>query len=70
MNKEKNFLNQIYNGRVEEITNQIGKKWRREREKVKKEEWENKKLSFYTQESYLQGFIDGVNLIINCKDKK
>lgn len=69
MDKKENFLDKLYNQRVEEITSQIEKKWREEKSKINQEEQESKKISYYTQESYIQGFIDGVNLMINCMNK-
>ena len=66
MEKNEKMLNEIYNLKVEKITTKIEKNWRREKERIESKEIENKKIGYFTQESYKQGFIDGVNLMINC----
>lgn len=71
MDQSQDFLNKIYNCIVEELTNQINKKWKEQKQEIKTTEEEiSRKISLYTEESYKQGFKDGMNLILNIFEKK
>lgn len=66
MEETENFLNQIYHCRVEELSRKINQKWKQEKNNLENsEENYDKKISCYTEESYKQGFIDGMNLMMN-----
>lgn len=66
MEDTENFLNQIYHCRIEELSKKINQKWKEEQQKIKNpDENYDKKISCYTEESYKQGFIDGMNLMMN-----
>lgn len=70
MKKSQEFIDKIYNCRVEELTQQINIKWKQEKQKLKDSSEENsKKLSCYTEESYKQGLLDGMNLMLNALER-
>lgn len=73
MEKEKveNMILQIYELKYEELDNIIKEKIKEERdrlEKVDEEEKNSIKNSIIMKAMYEQGFKDGVNLIIDCKN--
>ena len=73
MEKEKveNMILQIFELKYEELDNIIKEKIKEERdrlEKVDEEEKNSIKNSIIMKAMYEQGFKDGVNLIIDCKN--
>lgn len=73
MEKEKveNMILQIFELKYEELDNKIKEKIKEERdrlEKVDEEEKNSIKNSIIMKAMYEQGFKDGVNLIIDCKN--
>lgn len=73
MEKEKvdNMILQIYELKYEELDNIIKEKIEEERDRLTKLDEEEKnsiKNSIIMKAMYEQGFKDGVNLIIDCKN--
>lgn len=69
--KVKNVILQIFELKYEELDNIIKEKIKEERdrlEKVDEEEKNSIKNSIIMKTMYEQGFKDGVNLIIDCKN--
>ena len=69
--KVKNVILQIFELKYEELDNIIKEKIKEERdrlEKVDEEEKNSIKNSIIMKAMYEQGFKDGVNLIIDCKN--
>ena len=71
MEKEDNMLLQIYELKYEELDDIIKEKIEKEKYKLKQLQEEEKnsiKTSIIMKAMYEQGFKDGVNLIIECKN--
>ena len=75
--KEKDIIEIIYNSQEEQIDKIIKKANKEIKEDLKTinteaaiEDNYNIKITKYNKEIYKQGFIDGVNLIINCLNSK
>ena len=75
--KEKNIIEIIYNSQEEQIDKIIKKANKEIKEELKTinkevaiEDNYNIKITKYNKEMYKQGFIDGVNLMINCLKSK
>ena len=75
--KEKDIIEIIYNSQEEQIDKIIKKVNKEIKEELKIinietaiEDNYNIKITKYNKEMYKQGFIDGVNLIINCLNSK
>ena len=75
--KEKNIIEIIYNSQEEQIDKIIKKANKEIKEELKTinteaaiEDNYNIKITKYNKEMYKQGFIDGVNLMINCLTNK
>ena len=75
--KEKDIIEIIYNSQEEQIDKIIKKANKEIKEEIKTinteaaiEDNYNIKITKYNKEMYKQGFIDGVNLIINCLNSK
>lgn len=67
--ENKDILNQIYENKAEELDKIIKEKNKETEEEIgnkKIEEIYNIKTAKIAKEFYKQGFIDGVNLILNC----
>ena len=68
-NQQENIIKSIYKGRYEELDKIISKKIKENSNKIKDEEEKNNiKNSIIMEEMYIQGFKDGVNLIIQCQE--
>ena len=75
--KEKDIIEIIYNSQEEQIDKIIKKAKKEIKEEIKKIKTEaaiednyNIKITKYNKEMYKKGFIDGVNLMINCLKSK
>lgn len=73
MEKEntKNMIEQIYNLKYEELDSIIKEKIEKENyrfHQIREEDKNNIKNSIIMKAMYEQGFKDGVNLIIDCKE--
>ena len=75
--KEKDIIEIIYNSQEEQIDKIIKKVNKEIKEELKTintevaiEDNYNIKITKYNKEMYKQGFIDGVNLMINCLKSK
>lgn len=75
--KEKDIIEIIYNSQEEQIDKIIKKANKEIKEEIKTinteaaiEDNYNIKITKYNKEMYKQGFIDGVNLMINCLKSK
>ena len=71
MKKEniKNMIEQIYELKYEELDNIIKEKIKNYKfQQTREEEKDNIKNSIIMKAMYEQGFKDGVNLIIDCKE--
>lgn len=73
MGKEKveNMILQIYELKYEELDNIIKEKIKKEKckfEQIEEDEKSSLKNSIIMKAMYEQGFKDGVNLIIDCKN--
>ena len=67
------ILNQIYENRQEKIESNIHQEYHKRIKRIKEtdeEERNNMKMGILSELYYKQGFIDGVNFIINNIQKK
>lgn len=75
--KEKDIIEIIYNSQeeqIDKIIKKVNKEIKEELKTINKEaaieDNYNIKITKYNKEMYKQGFIDGVNLMINCLKSK
>ena len=75
--KEKDIIEIIYNSQeeqIDKIIKKVNKEIKEELKTINKEaaieDNYNIKITKYNKEMYKQGFIDGVNLMINCLKNK
>lgn len=67
-NQQENILEEIYQTRYEKLDKIIIEKIK-QNQTTNKEEEESIKNAIIMEEMYKQGFKDGINLIIQCKEQ-
>lgn len=67
-NQQENILEEIYQTRYEKLDKIIIEKIK-QNQTTNKEEKESIKNAIIMEEMYKQGFKDGINLIIQCKEQ-
>lgn len=67
-NQQENILEEIYQTRYEKLDQIIIEKIK-QNQTTNKEEKESIKNAIIMEEMYKQGFKDGINLIIQCKEQ-
>ena len=67
-NQQENILEEIYKTRYEKLDQIIIEKTK-QNQPTNQEEKENIKNAIIMEEMYKQGFKDGINLIIQCKEQ-
>ena len=67
-NQQENILEEIYQTRYEKLDQIIIEKIK-QNQTINEEEKESIKNAIIMEEMYKQGFKDGINLIIQCKEQ-